>query len=251
MKDQYFGDVNDYKKYGLLRSIIKATDLHIFIAWMLTSGDGSSDGKFISYLEQPEKWSKFDPVLFDKIRSLINPQLKREVKLIEKSGLLPKTKYFSKYVPDSAEIRNDWFKSLIEQAEESDLIFLDPDNGFEVKSKPYGRKDSSKFIFWHEVEAIWTSDKSLLIYQHFTRENRIDFTKRIMDSLKNLTPGSIVDAFSTSHVVFFLALRLEHQNFHEGIVNSVKQSWGDQIQDWTSTIDQQIARDRTPRCNFA
>lgn len=44
MKHQYFGDVNDYRKYGLLRTLAK-DDIHILINWMLTPNDGSADGR--------------------------------------------------------------------------------------------------------------------------------------------------------------------------------------------------------------
>jgi hypothetical protein len=50
MKDQYFGDINDYRKYGLLRAILDSGRFKLFIAWMLTPDDGTTDGKFISYL---------------------------------------------------------------------------------------------------------------------------------------------------------------------------------------------------------
>ena len=40
MKNQYFGDINDYRKYGLLRLIAKKTGLKIGICWMLTPDDG-------------------------------------------------------------------------------------------------------------------------------------------------------------------------------------------------------------------
>jgi hypothetical protein len=63
MKDQYFGDINDYRKYGLLRAIIRTTGFRIMVAWMLTPDDQSTDGKFVSYLEHPDKWAHHDPVL--------------------------------------------------------------------------------------------------------------------------------------------------------------------------------------------
>ncbi len=44
MKNQYFGDINDYRKYGLLRSVLAASRMSLFVAWMLTEDDGSSDG---------------------------------------------------------------------------------------------------------------------------------------------------------------------------------------------------------------
>jgi hypothetical protein len=232
MKDQYFGDINDYRKYGLLRSIIEATELRVLVAWMLTPDDGSTDGKFTSYLDQPNKWSKYDPLLFQKIRDIVPNGQQRRVNLIESTGILPKVQYFSGYVTDSAPDRNTWFASLTAQAQMCDFVFLDPDNGLEVKSKPYGRKNSSKFVYWREIEELWSSRKSLLIYQHFIRENRAKFTQRMLEELKNATPCSLVESFSTSNVVFLMALQPNHQNFHSKIVSLVQQNWEGQIQHW-------------------
>jgi len=87
MKDQYFGDINDYRKYGLLRAIIRSSRLRLLVAWMLTPDDGSTDGKFVSYLENPGKWSRHDPVLFQKMKGFLAHDQKRRVSLIENSGL--------------------------------------------------------------------------------------------------------------------------------------------------------------------
>ena len=43
MKNQYFGDVNDYRKYGLLRAISLNTDWNLLVAWMLKPDDGGPD----------------------------------------------------------------------------------------------------------------------------------------------------------------------------------------------------------------
>jgi hypothetical protein len=56
MKDQYFGDINDYRKYGLLRSIASAAGFRMLVAWMLTHDDGSNDGQFVFYLHNSGKW---------------------------------------------------------------------------------------------------------------------------------------------------------------------------------------------------
>jgi len=65
------------------------------VAWMLTPDDASTDGKFISYLEKPDKWAHHDPVLFHKIKELLASSRKRQVSLIESTDLLPKAEYFS------------------------------------------------------------------------------------------------------------------------------------------------------------
>ena len=213
---------------------------------MLTPDDGSTDGKFISYLEHPGKWSHHDPVLFQKIKELLASG-NRRVSLIEGCDLIPEAKYFSCLVPDTASGRNSWFNSLAERAQGSDFVFLDPDNGLEVKSKAYGKKDSSKFLYWREVEALWATGNSLLIYQHFIREKRFNFIQRMLENLSNATPGSFVEAFSTPHVVFLMALQQKHHELHKTIVSSVQENWEGQIRHWELTRVQKGApADRSP-----
>ncbi len=117
MKNQYFGDINDYRKYGLLRSIIRATGLRLLVAWMLTPDDGSTDGKFISYLQQSKKWSEHDPALFHKLKEVLGSEQNRRVALIEKSDLLPNTEFFSNLTPDLGSDRGSWFRSLADMAD--------------------------------------------------------------------------------------------------------------------------------------
>lgn len=241
MKNQYFGDINDYRKYGLLRAIIRASRFRTLVTWMLTPDDGSTDGKFITYLEHPGKWSLHDPVLFKTIKKLLASDRKRRVSLIEGGDLIPKAEFFSSPVPDTASGRSSWFNSLVERAQGNDCVFLDPDNGLEVKSKAYGGKGSSKFLYWREVGALWASGKSLLIYQHFIREKRLNFIQRMLEALRVATPGSFVEAFSTPHVVFLMALQPKHQKFHQAIVSSVQETWEGQIHHWELTRAQQKA----------
>jgi len=232
MKDQYFGDISDYRKYGLLRSINHATNLHFLIAWLLTPDDGSSDGKFTSYLSEEEQWAKYDSSLFFCIQDLLSGNRQRKVRLIENSPILGNTKYYSEYVPDRAAERRAWFRELSTQVQSCDFIFLDPDNGMEVKSKPYGRKSSSKYLYWKEVESLWNQGKSLLIYQHFIREKRTVFIQRMLCKLAEHNENSLVGAFSTQYVVFLMALQPRHHHFHMAIVNSVQEKWGGQIRHW-------------------
>lgn len=235
MKNQYFGDINDYRKYGLLRAIKSATGLRILIAWMLTPDDGSTDGKLTTYLENSSKWAHHDPALFQKLKELLSSDQQRQVRLIESSKLLENAGYFSQSVPDTAIERSLWFTSLKEESKFYDFLFLDPDNGLEITSKPYGSKNSSKFLYWREVESIWLSGKSLLIYQHFIRENRLKFIQRLLERLKSATPKSFVEAFSTPHVVFIMALQPSHHSLHAKIVEAVQKQWAGQIKHWNLT----------------
>jgi hypothetical protein len=99
--------------------------------------------------------------------------------MIERSSILPCARFFSEVVPDERSARALWRERLVEFAAGADLVFLDPDNGFEIPSKPIGRKDSSKYVAWCEIERLWEAGSSLLVYQHFCREQRDAFTARI------------------------------------------------------------------------
>lgn len=247
MKNQYFGDINDYRKYGLLRVILQASGLPMLVSWMLTPDDGSNDGNFVSYLQKPRKWSSYDPVLFNKLKALLANGQGRDVCLLKKTRLLPRTGYFYDCVPDTAPERDAWFNSLLGAAKEKEFIFLDPDNGLEVKSRPYGARNSSKYLYWREVEALWAEGKSLLIYQHFIREKRDVFVQRILKALKESTPGSFVEAFSTSQVVFLMALQPRHQQAHKAILDTLKLKWEGEIQRQRMVSAPRFVRPAKPR----
>lgn len=63
MKNQYFGDVNDYRKYGLLRALTGQGALTTTVCWMLTPDDGRTDGRFTEYLAQPDRWRHYGGAL--------------------------------------------------------------------------------------------------------------------------------------------------------------------------------------------
>ena len=39
MKNQYFGDINDYRKYGLLRVLCNRGEIETAVCWMLATDD--------------------------------------------------------------------------------------------------------------------------------------------------------------------------------------------------------------------
>jgi hypothetical protein len=229
MKNQYFGDINDYRKYGLLRSIIRASELRTVICWMLTPDDASRDGRFVDYLDRPEKWAHHDPQLYDTLRSLVRGADDRAVSLLGDTPLLPQATFFSDHVPDDARLRDLWFGRLLMKADPHSVVFLDPDNGIEVPSCPFGRKGSSKYLYWREITSLWATGSSLLIYQHFTREKRSSFVERTRQALSSQLHGSHVEAFITPHVLFLLALQPAHQHAWQGIMADINFHWNKQI----------------------
>ena len=138
MKNQYFGDVNDFRKYGLLRILMDNGKLNTGICWMLTPDDSRSDGKFTKYLDHPEKWRKYDPDLFDFLEGCIKVDQIRDVNRLRNSSILPSSKFYSEILFDAIDKQDLYFGEMLRRFKNMDLIFFDPDNGMEIKSKKRG-----------------------------------------------------------------------------------------------------------------
>jgi hypothetical protein len=229
MKNQYFGDINDYRKYGLLRILTNRGELKTAICWMLTPDDGRSDGGRVGYLLQPGRWRELDPLLFDHLSDIVLRRGLRNVSEIENLDILPSCVFLTDIVPDDRESRGAYFQRLMDLARGCDLTFFDPDNGIEVETKQVGRKDSSKYLYWDEIERFWNAGHSLLIYQHFPRVKRASFIAGKARELMRRTGVPEVVSFRTSHVVFFLVPQAERLEFFKERRAEVEGLWGRQI----------------------
>ena len=209
MKNQYFADINDYLKYGILRAIANSK-LKICLCWMLTEEDNRNDGGKIQYLQDSDKWRKYDPALFDVMKWSIENN-KRSIDVAEKKCLIPDATYHPTLLTDDRDEREQYFKELTDISAASDLIFFDADNGMEVKSVKKGNKNSSKYLYWDEVER-FADTHSILVFQYFPHQKRKEFVERISQRLKAVSYSTSVTALITSHVGFFL---VQH-SLHEG-----------------------------------
>ena len=191
---------------------------------MLTAPDKRPDGNFRDYLNNRnrDKCRPFDPPLYDVLYNIIHVIKQRHVAHIEQSGVLPNTYFHSTVIQDAHSERVFYFNSMTNALSRMDLIFFDPDNGLEVKSKPKGRGDSCKYLYKDELFQTYAGGHSVLLYQHFCRENRDMFIKRMASSISEQT-GPFVYSFRTSNVVFFLAAqrdKLDHFATQAQIVSS-------------------------------
>lgn len=229
MKDQYFGDVNDYRKYGLLRAVAKVCQFSVGICWMLTEQDGSQDGEFRKYLHEPSKWQHYDPELHKYLQRLVEPNTQRSVSLAQRWNLIPNATYFDRLLTDHRDERRVFFEDAWEQLAKCPIIFFDPDNGLEVKSKLIGNKDSCKYLYWNEVEETFANGHSIIIYQHFPRVKREDFIRSVTDESKKRTGSSDVHSFVTSNVLFLLIAQREHASELQSLHDLMDSCWSGQI----------------------
>ncbi len=229
MKHQYFGDINDYRKYGLLRALAEASGLPLGVYWLLTADDQRTDGEFRQYLEQPSRWRKHDPGLYDRLQKLREPGVARSVDHAETWELLPGARYFADLLEDGLDQRRDYFRRSWEALAGCPLLFFDPDNGLEVQSVRRGSRGSCKYVYWAEVKEAYRRGHSMVIYQHWPRAERQGYTSRLVEECRARLGGVVVDTFATAHVLFLLAARPEHAAGFERAHHLILERWAGQI----------------------
>jgi len=209
MKNQYVGDINDYVKYGLIHSIAKVFDEKILFVWMLTENDTSSHGSKIDYLKYPEKYQKDDGGLFDELNKIVDAN-NRNVAAIKNNRLFSHYEFISDFIKDDKESRSKYFDIVYEKAKNQNTIFFDPDNGIEVKDPKKGNKDSSKYVYWDEIQTVYDLKKNILVYQHFPQRPKggreMYIENLVRECVSKFTEAMIVP-IKTRNVVFIFILQ--------------------------------------------
>jgi len=225
MKNQYFGDINDYRKYGALRCLAASGSFSIGVCWMLTPSDGRTDGSLTQYLSVPAKWRYRDAPLFDLLRQSVFMEGQRDVGLAAKLHLIPGAVYFDREVPEGRTSRVGYMSGCLEALSTSEVLFFDPDNGIEVSSSPYGSKASPKYVYWRELVAAFQEGHSLLVYQHYPRQERQAFHRRMSGQFGTRFRPAGLFALCTSSVVYFLVAQPGHLERLREAVASINDRW--------------------------
>ena len=218
MQNRYVGDTGDFSKYLLLKILCK-TDLKLGVNWCLAKNDSiGNDGKFINYLDHEEnEFSLADQDLFEGLRSIVKT-MSRNVNSVINGKILPESvTFYSELIPIGVN-RFAWHEKGMEKLTGCDIIFYDPDNGLEIKSKGRLHKDSIKYVFYEEIRNTFNSGKSIIVYQHANRQKN-QILKR-MDELCNCLPISNSDISivysGKGNGRFFLIIK---QQKHKIIIN--------------------------------
>ena len=229
MKNQYFGDINDYRKYGLLRLLSGFGEISTAVCWMLTPDDLRPDGHRIQYLREPEKWRKFDPTVFDLLQAQVIQRGRRKVNSIQRQELFPNCLFYSAIVKDDFKQREKFISSFLKFANKSELVFFDPDNGIEVKSVPFGRRNSSKYVYFSEVQKTYSNGHSILIYQHLPPKSRASLASYLGRRLAEATSADKIYLYWTQFVLFFFIAQPHHVKHVEEVNKKVTRIWSEQI----------------------
>lgn len=136
MQERYLGDSHDFIKYALLRHLQSAANLRIGVNWYLTRREdvdhvSNNDGEKRHHLKNLG-WQELDPHLYKRIKRFEAPEMRQLWRIAEWEILPEGTRYFSDFVPVVG--LQAWHQRATATLVDTDLIFMDPDTGFEVKS---------------------------------------------------------------------------------------------------------------------
>jgi hypothetical protein len=223
MKNQYFGDINDFFKYLLLRTL--SEDLKIGLCWMLTPDDRSKDGKHVSYFKRRPTLRHRDIELFDWLERCLHNSRPRAVSLMQDHKILPNVSFFTELLFDGVQKREAYFTAMFDQFNAMDLIFFDADNGLAPRSCRPGKKGSSKYLFASEAAIAFSRGHSLLIYQHFARQERSLFVKETASKILDSTGAKEIYSIRSPHVVFLLVPHAQHSKPIRRRILKIQDDW--------------------------
>jgi hypothetical protein len=229
MKNQYFGDVNDYLKYSLLRLLGGNGQFGIAVCWALTQDDRGLNGNRTKYLERPSEWGGHDSAVFSLLREEVLRKGNRSVSAIEQADVLRNCRYFGEFISDEVRQRELYFEAFFKFAEGADFVFFDPDNGLNVKSVARGGRGSSKYVYQDEIERAYHSGHTVLLYQHFPRKPRDSYIRGVVGRFTALRGMKRAISYSSPFVVFLLLPQPRHEKLLLSNTREVARNWGDRI----------------------
>ena len=231
MKNRKFGDINDYRKYGILRLLAGNGETRIGVCWMLGGPEQLPDGIGTEYLTDPliNAFRRYDPTLYDFMKSKIygkeTDTKSRDVRHFD-SSQLPGGSFWTNELTDSLEQRDEYFNSMWSRFAEQkiELIYFDPDDGLANNNSllPPIRKgdlNSSKKLFRDELRSTLEKGFSVLIRHTIKRMRREDLVARLGRELAMMTKSSITFSFWTFNEVFLL---IPHPNHLEKLSVAVE-----------------------------
>lgn len=226
MQDNYVGDIGDYGKYGLLREVC-SKGIPLAVNWYRTaSKEGETDGKFTSYLSQPQFYREYDPSLFDRLHKIVVLERNRRLERIEQEALFPAT-YFSEIAGTD---RVAWHKRALEHTKAASVVFLDPDNGLETAKMHHNNTATGKHVKWAELKDYYARGQTVILYQHRSRgDSKADCVQHIFDFQKNYLLAEhlkVLEFPKYTNRFYFIFIHKKENAIFEQTCHSMAQKWG-------------------------
>lgn len=241
MQNRYTGDIGDFGKFGLLRSLSgyypedEHDRLRVGLLWYFhydevhvgNNQQINADGRHISYLrrtatDDKAEYRNSDVELWEGLRDLVYRD-GRCVHCAERAGLLPDDTVFYRhaltYLEGSSpqlrrQMRTHWWTRAQRATANAELVCLDPDNGIGVENVKF-RDKGTKYTYLSDLADLWNRNQSLIVYHHLGRVDADTEALRkggeISEALEgNPQPIPLIFTRGTLRV-FFVVPRPEHE----------------------------------------
>ena len=178
MRHNYVGDEGDYAKLALLKALRGKGTLGV--NWYLTvHHEDNADGHKLAHLKGrgDDDWSHLDADLLREMRKSLRrwEAGDRHISHLE-ALLMPGAIFFGEELPTGADpaavrmaARERWHADALEALAGADIVFVDPDNGFEVKSRGRRSKWRCKYATYEEIGDYLSRGQAVVAYQHKPR----------------------------------------------------------------------------------
>ena len=229
MQDRYAGDIGDYGKLGLLRSLSR-TGLRIGVNWYLTPNeDHNGDGRHTDYLRE-DSFRSCDEELWRKLREIAYSD-QRSVAALEKANLLDAAYYHEVLdlgkTTDRSSIREKWHSDALARFAGSELVLLDPDNGLMVKSAERTSR-ANKYVELTEIADYCRRGSSVIWYQHKARYQNSHHQDQFrgilgLEEFRSMTGIGLMFT-RVSQRYYFILMQPEHRDILRGQVDCFLES---------------------------
>lgn len=160
MKDRFYGDVNDFIKYGVLALLVKKYK-RPGVNWYLTDDKqgNPNDGNKLQYLKN-KKWEKCNQRIFQLLKSRISANT-RDVRYCRQDHVIDFIAEHTVQLPNTAnnyvQLRSNWHTTASAQLRDCDFVFIDPDKGV-IDSLPSNHTKASEYCTTQEITSYKNAD---------------------------------------------------------------------------------------------
>jgi hypothetical protein len=222
MQNQYAGDVGDFGKLGMIRTLIGLHPaaqplLRLGVVWYLTPDSGNNDGRHRTYLEVARSRNRVhfeacDSDLYGALQRLSE----RSVHCLQRSGALPPDTIYCSDIVAVGRARPEWAATAYATVAPCEIVFVDPDNGLAPPSVEMHYDRAPKHVFLSEFSSL-ANTQSIVIYHHLGRNGSADEQierrlKELASAFPNRPAGWGLRFRRGTSRVFFVVPAIDHQS---------------------------------------
>jgi len=233
MQDRYTGDLGDFSKLGILRTL-QTAGLSIGVNWYLTPDENhNGDGRHVKYLAQ-EEFKACDEVLWLELKNIVESK-HRKACYLENENIL-RANFFSERLVFTGKtkaerelIRKAWHKKACIAMAGNDIVCVDPDNGLIVPSA-VGKPKENKYVLYDELADYYAQQSSVIYYQHKARKQDEFYLLQHKELIHGQNfphaKGLALKFKTTSQRYYFFIMQPQHQAVIEtAIKNMLSTAW--------------------------